>query len=297
MTMLQPTVVPNEFDLQVPSGRIHAERFGPEDAPLALCIPGLSANLKSFDFLGERLASGSLQVVAIDLRGRGRSEVTAPGTYGWVNHARDVFAVADALGARRFSLIGQSMGGSVAMACAWLDATRIERIALLDIAGRPDDSALGPIGAAVSRLGAVYPSVDAYVALVRQIGTIEPWSDYWQRYFEYELQPVEGGVASSTDRAAVLEDGAFGSGAYAFGEHAGVYGLWRSLTMPVLLLRASRELLPGLGRIVPEAERDRFLRDVPGSRSVEVDANHYCINTHEDSARAIAEFLGVPARP
>jgi pimeloyl-ACP methyl ester carboxylesterase len=296
VTMLQPTVVPTEFDLQVPSGRIHAERFGPEDAPLALCIPGLSANLKSFDFLGERLASTSLQVVAIDLRGRGRSEVTPPGTYGWVNHARDVFAVADALGAQRVSLIGQSMGGAVAMAAAHLDAARIERIALLDIAGRPDESVLAPIGAAVSRLGAVYPSVDAYVQLVRQIGTIEPWSDYWQRYFEYELQPVEGGVASSTDRAAVLEDGAFGAGTYAFGDGAGVYALWKALTMPVLLLRASRELLPGLGHIVPQADRDRFLRDVPGARSVEVDANHYGINTHEDSARAIAEFLGVRVR-
>jgi pimeloyl-ACP methyl ester carboxylesterase len=296
MTMLQPTVVPNEFDLQVPSGRIHAERFGPEDAPLALCIPGLSANLKSFDFLGERLASDALQVVAIDLRGRGRSEVTPPGTYGWVNHARDVFAVADALGARRFSLIGQSMGGAVAMTAAWLDASRIERIALLDIAGRPDESVLGPIGAAVSRLGAVYPSVDAYVRLVRQIGTIEPWSDYWQRYFEYELQPVEGGVASSTDRAAVLEDGAFGAGAYVYGGDAGVYGGWKALSMPVLLLRATRELLPGLGHVVPEADRDRFLREVPGARSVEVDANHYGINTHEDSARAIAEFLGVALR-
>jgi len=296
MTTLQPTVVPQEFDLQLPSGRVHAERFGPEDAPLAICIPGLSANLKSFDFLGERLACDALQVVAIDLRGRGRSEVTPPGTYGWINHARDVLAVADALGAKRFSLIGQSMGGAVAMTAAWLDASRIERIALLDIAGRPDESVLGPIGAAVARLGAVYPSVEGYVALVRQIGTIEPWSDYWQRYFEYELQPAEGGVASLTDRGAVLEDGAFGAGTYAFGDSAGVYALWKALTMPVLLLRASRELLPGLGHIVPEPERVRFLREVPTARSVEVDANHYGINTHEDSARHIAEFLGVRAR-
>lgn len=296
MTMLQPAVVPHEFDLQVPSGRIHAERFGSEDAPLAICIPGLSANLKSFDFLAERIASESLQVVAIDLRGRGRSEVTPSGTYGWVNHARDVLAVAGELGAERVSLIGQSMGGAVAMTCAQLDGSRIERIALLDICGRPDESVLAPIGAAVSRLGAVYPSVEGYVALVRQIGTIEPWSEYWQRYFEYELQPAEGGVASLTDRVAVIEDGAFGAGAYAFGDAAGVYALWKALTMPVLLLRASRELLPGLGHVVPGPERDRFLREVPTARSVEVDANHYAINTHQDSASAIAEFLGVPVR-
>jgi pimeloyl-ACP methyl ester carboxylesterase len=291
MTLMQPSVIPHEFDLQIPSGRIHAQRFGPEDAPLAICVPGLSANLKGFDFLCERLASESLQLVAIDLRGRGRSEVTPPGTYGWVNHARDVFAIADSLGVGRFSLIGQSMGGAVAMVCASQDASRIERIALLDICGAPDDSALGPIGAAVGRLGAVYPSLDQFVQLVRQIGTVEPWSDYWQRYFEYELQPVDGGVASSTDRQAVMEDAAFGAGAFAFGSDAGVYALWRSLTMPVLLLRASRELLPGMGYVVPESERDRFVAEVPTARSVDVDANHYGINTHDASAAALAGFF------
>ena len=293
MTLMQPSVIPHELDLQLPSGRIHAQRFGPEGAPLAICVPGLSANLKSFDFLGERLAGEALQLLAIDLRGRGRSEVTPPGTYGWLNHARDLFGVADSVGAERFTLIGQSMGGGVAMAAAWLDASRIERMALIDVCGAPDASVLGPIGAAVARLGAVYPSVDGYVQLVRQIGTIAPWSDYWQRYFEYELQPVDGGVASLTDRLAVLEDGAFGAGTFAFGGDAGVYALWRSLQMPVLLLRASRELLPGMGYVVPAQERDRFLREVPTARNVEVDANHYGINTHEASAAALAEFLGL----
>jgi|GEM_PF-6678226 len=48
--------------------------------------------------LAERLAGDTLQLVAIDLRGRGRSEVTGPGSYGWRNHARDVLGVADAVG-------------------------------------------------------------------------------------------------------------------------------------------------------------------------------------------------------
>ena len=81
-----------EFDLRLPSGRFHAKRFGSPDAPLALCLPGLSANLASFDFICERIAGDQLQAVALDLRGRGNSEVTAAGTYGWDNHARDAFA-------------------------------------------------------------------------------------------------------------------------------------------------------------------------------------------------------------
>ena len=43
---------------------------------------------------------GTLQLVAVDLRGRGRSEVTGAGTYGWRSHARDVLGVANAVGGR-----------------------------------------------------------------------------------------------------------------------------------------------------------------------------------------------------
>ena len=285
---------PQELDLQLASGRFHAERFGSPDAPLALCLPGLSANLRSFDFLCERLAGDELQLVSVDLRGRGRSEVTPPGTYGWVNHARDVLAIADALGAPRFSILGQSMGGAVAMTCAFLDATRVERIVLLDICGRPDDSSVVPIAAAVSRLGAVYPSVEAYLELVRQLGTIEPWSEYWERYFRYELVEVEaGGVTARSDRQAVLEDAAFGAGTFAFGEDAGVYSLWKHLSMPVLLVRAARELLSGFGHIVPAADRDRLLAAVTKATAVDVDANHYTVNTDPATAAAIARFFGL----
>src|SRR5579859_5702296 len=111
-----------EFDLQLASGRLHAQRFGSPSAALVVCLPCLTANMKSFDFLGERLGSDAVQVVALDLRGRGKSDVTPPGSYGWQSHARDAFAVADALGVERFSLIGHSMGGAVAMAAARLDA-------------------------------------------------------------------------------------------------------------------------------------------------------------------------------
>jgi pimeloyl-ACP methyl ester carboxylesterase len=294
MTLLEKTsTTAEEFDLQLPSGRIHAKRLGSPEAPLAICLPGLSANLVGFDFLAERLAGDQIQVVAVDLRGRGRSEVTPPGTYGWVNHARDVFTIADALGAPRFSLLGQSMGGAVAMTCAWLDASRLERMVLIDVCGAPDESVLAPIAAAVNRLGAVYPSVDAYIGMVRQIGTVEPWSEYWERYFHYELRETDGGVAARSDRQAVLEDGAFGAGAYAFGDRSGVYALWSRLSMPVLLLRASRELLPGFGFVVPPSCRDRFVREVAGAEVLEVDANHYGINTHPESAAAIARFLGI----
>jgi pimeloyl-ACP methyl ester carboxylesterase len=275
-----------EFDLQLPSGRIHAQRFGAPDAPLALCVPGLSANMKEFDFIGERIAGDRLQVVALDLRGRGQSDVTPAGTYGWPNHAQDVFAAADALETGSFSLIGHSMGGLVAMAAADQNAERLERVVLIDIAGLPDESSLGPIAMSVNRLGTVYPTIEFYIEAVRKLGLIEPWSEYWERYFRYELEPVEGGVRARSNKDAVLEDGAYGSAHEA-------YPYWTKLTMPVLLVYARREIMPGLGHIVRAADRERFPSAVPGSIVADVDANHYTVVTVDETVAAIRGFFGL----
>jgi pimeloyl-ACP methyl ester carboxylesterase len=280
-----------EFDLDLPSGRLHAQRHGPPDAPLILGVPGLSANLRSFDFLGERLATAGIQLVAIDLRGRGRSDVTEAGSYGWVKHAEDLFAIADQLGASRFSLIGHSMGGAVVMAAAQQDASRLDRVVLVDFCGIPDPATAGPIGASAARLGAVFPSEQAYLDRFRSTGVIDPWSEYWERYFRYELVPADGGVTATTSRAAVMEDVIFGAGACAFGDSAGVYGLWASLTMPVLLLRAGREMIPGTGFIVSTRDRARFPEMVRTATAIDIDANHYTIATNEDAALAIARFF------
>lgn len=271
---------------------MHARRHGSPGSPLVIAVPGLSANLMSFEFLAEHLDPATVQLVALDLRGRGLSEVTEPGSYGWVKHAADIFEIADQLNADSFSLIGHSMGAAVAMAAAAQDATRVDRMVLVDLCGIPDASTAIPIGASVARLGAMYPSVDAYIDVVRATGLIEPWSVYWDRYFRYELQQVDGGFASRTSRAAVMEDVMFGTGATAFGDRAGIYGLWQTLTMPVLLLRATREMFPGTGFILSPRDRDRFTEMVPGAVAIDVDASHYTIATSRAAAAAIAEFLG-----
>ncbi len=275
-----------ELDLDLPSGRLHGQRFGSPDAPLVLCPPGLSANMKEYDFVGERIAGERLQVVALDLRGRGMSDVTAPGTYGWPSHARDLFDAADALGAYRFSVIGHSMGGLVAMAAAELQPERLERVALVDIAGLPDESSLGPIAMSVNRLGTVYPSTDFYIDAVRKLGLIEPWSEYWDRYFRYELEEVAGGVRARSNKDAVLEDSAYGATHEA-------YPYWAKLTMPVLLIYAKREIMPGLGHIIRAADRERFASEVPTATVVDVDANHYTVITVGETVDALRSFFGL----
>ena len=53
---------------------------------------------------------------------------------------------------------------------------------------------LGPAIASVSRLGTVYPSAQAAIALIKQFGIIPGWDEYWDRYFGYELRDINGGA-------------------------------------------------------------------------------------------------------
>ena len=148
--MTQQAVGYEDADIPLASGRLRVRRWGAAEAPAVVCVPGLSANLCGFDRLAERLAGETLQLVAIDLRGRGRSEVTGAGTYGWRNHARDVLGVADAVGAPSFAVIGQSSGAAIAMTCAQLEPSRVGRLVLVDLAGSPEERAGVPVVASVS---------------------------------------------------------------------------------------------------------------------------------------------------
>jgi pimeloyl-ACP methyl ester carboxylesterase len=276
---------PQATELRLPGGRLHAEVRGAPTGRLVLCLPGLTANLRGFDVAGPRLAGAGFRVAALDLRGRGRSDVSPPGTYGWAAHAADVEAAASALGAERFSVVGWSMGAFVAMQVAARAPERLERVVLLDACGRPPDDVLPLIRLAVDRLGVRYPSRKDYLARMRMLPTIERWSDFWERYFSYELVHTEGGVRAGTNREAVLED-------LAYGEAHDPRDLWASLTMPVLLIRAARPLVPGGPSLVTAHDAAEFSRWLKTAEALDIDENHYGIAASRETADAAARFLG-----
>ena len=280
--MPHPPVAPVELDFELSSGRFRAHSFGPASGRLTLGVHGLSANSRSFDFLGEELANEGRRVVALDLRGRGFSAVTGVGTYGWRNHARDILEAATHLGAERFDYVGHSMGAFIGMEVARMAPERVENLVLIDAAGVPEAAALVPIAAAIKRLGAVHADAETYLAKVKGLDTISPWSPVWDTHYRYDLVAVPGGVRSRTDHAAVLEDMAYGAT-----QHTRAF--WPKLSMRTLLVRAGRPL--GQGFIVSAADRAEFLRTAPHGEAVDIDANHYTVMTHPRTAEAIRSFL------
>lgn len=276
------SAVAHELDLDLPGGRLHAQRFGAEGDDLVLCAHGLSANMHGFDFLAARLAGPGRQVVALDLRGRGRSETTPPGTYGLPAHARDVLDAASTLGAQRFALLGWSMGALIGLHVAAQAPERLEALVLLDHAGREDEAAVAAVRKGLDRLDAVVPDERTYLDAIRAVGAAVPWDEHWERFYRYELGPVQGGLSPVTSKAAALED------LDARGSHD-VGQLWAGVTMPVLLVRATEPL--GGGLIVPADQRDAFAAAVPHAQVIDVDRNHYGVMTDDRVAEAVAALL------
>jgi pimeloyl-ACP methyl ester carboxylesterase len=276
---------PEPVDFYLPSGRLHAELRGPREGRLVLCLPGLSANLRGFDVIADRLAAGGCRVAALDLRGRGRSTVSPPGTYGWPAHARDVAIVLDTLGRQRAAAVGWSMGAYVTLQLAAEVPGRLERVVLIDACSPPSEDFLALIRLAVDRLGTTFPSVDDFLSRMRALPTIEQWGPFWERYFEYDLiQEGGGGVRARTSREAVAED-------LAYIEAHDSRPLWSALTMPALLLRASRPLIPNGPFLVRPPDVAELRRRVPGVEVIEIDANHYGIAAAPATAEAVARFL------
>jgi pimeloyl-ACP methyl ester carboxylesterase len=274
------------FFLDISSGRIRVERFGSPSEPAVICVHGISSNARIFNPIRDTLAAQGRQVIALDLRGRGLSEKSETGTYGWLRHAHDVFEVADRLKLREFDLVGHSMGAFVGMnAVAIDDAKRIGKLVLIDGLGLPSATAAAALARNATRLTWVYRNADDYVQAVRSLGLASPWTDDWERHYRYEVEPIErGGVRARTKLGAVLEDAAYAA------THS-PSALWGSLSIPVLLLRALRAIGGPQGFVVTKHDLSAFLRSKPAAIAQEIDANHFGIVMHDDSLSAIRKFL------
>jgi pimeloyl-ACP methyl ester carboxylesterase len=250
-------------------------------------VHGLSANCRSFDRLVPALAAAGHHIVTMDLRGRGHSEITPPGTYGWDSHVRDLLEIGDFFCGDTFDLIGHSMGGFIGMTLATQYRQRCRRLVLIDALGVPESRAMLPIAKSVSRLGRSYPSAAAALSYVRDSGTIAPWNEFWDNYIEWELEPVgDSSVRIRTDVGAVSEDSTDAA------KHD-LYGLWPRLRCPVLLVRANTPLAPGGGLVVSAHDSERFAAEAPNATVVDVDADHYTVLLDPTAIETIQRFTRV----
>lgn len=82
------------------------------DGPDLVIVPGITTTATGCDFLAAELAP-RFNVVAVDLRGRGRSDLASAGGYGLDDYAGDLSATINQLGLSRPAIIGHSLGARI----------------------------------------------------------------------------------------------------------------------------------------------------------------------------------------
>ncbi len=281
------------FDVQRPGGSLRVGRWG-SGPTYVLAAHGVTANHVSFQALADRLPD-DVTLVAPDLRGRGGSNGIA-GPYGMPEHADDLVAVLDHLGAASATVLGHSMGGFVAVVAAHRHPERVDAVLLVD-GGLPLE--LGPlaqlpiaelvdriIGPSLQRLRMTFSSEEEYLDFWRPHPALGPyWNDYVESYLRYDLVGSEPELRSGVREEAVLADSESEL-------RAGVVEqAVRGLRQPAVFLRAPRGLTDA-DALYSEQTVAGWQREVPALAVRTVpDVNHFTITLSEHGAKAIAEAL------
>jgi pimeloyl-ACP methyl ester carboxylesterase len=123
-------------ELSIPRGdlALAARAWGDPSQPPMLALHGWLDNAGSFDRLAPLLAD-THYVVALDLKGHGRSSHPASGWYHYVDYFDDLRAVLDHFGWERVTLLGHSLGGTLASLFAALYSERVETLLLIEALG------------------------------------------------------------------------------------------------------------------------------------------------------------------
>lgn len=122
--------------------KIHYTDTGPRDRSVIVLVHGYSASLHTWNDWREAL-DDDYRVITIDLPGHGLSRAEGGERATIERFAEVVSVVTDSLGAERFTLAGNSMGGNTAWMFALTYPERLEGLILVDASGWPETAEEG----------------------------------------------------------------------------------------------------------------------------------------------------------
>lgn len=255
--------------------RQHYLRYGGNDGERVgrdpvIVVPGITSPAITWGFVGETFGR-TFDTYVLDVRGRGLSSASDALDYSLDAQAADLIAFAAALGLKRYSVVGHSMGGRIGIRAA---AARPEGLARL-VAVDPPVSGPGR---------RAYPSklpwyVDS-MALARQGMDAQAMREFCPTWTEAQLQ-LRAEWLHTCDERAIRESF---DGFHTDDIHVNL----SSLAIPVLLITAER------GDVVHDADVEEVQGLVPHVEHVRVpDAGHMIPWDNEPGFyRAFGSFLG-----
>lgn len=261
---------------------------GPARLPV-IAIHGLTRNSADFGAIAPLIAQSGRRVLAIDVRGRGKSDRAAdPMTYQPLSYAHDVLALLEQAGVARAVFLGTSMGGLITMALAAFRPKVIAAAILNDIGPEVAKAGLARIaaysGQPVDTPG--WGEAAAYVKAINEVAfphyTDADWDAFARRTFKIG---TEGSPVLDYDPDIAVPIRAAGAKALV----PNLWPMFRRLTRgrPVLLVRGQTSDL------LSEAIAAKMRKRAPKMDYVEVPGVGHAPMLDEPAAKAaIFPFLG-----
>ncbi len=119
--------------LEVAGMRVRLRDTGPRDAPVLVMLHGFGSSLETWDDWADQL-SADHRVIQFDLPGFGLTGADPTGEYTDARAIAVLLGLLDRLGVRRWTLLGNSMGGRIPWAFAAAHPDRVSKLVL----GSPD---------------------------------------------------------------------------------------------------------------------------------------------------------------
>jgi pimeloyl-ACP methyl ester carboxylesterase len=270
---------------------LFARDYGGTDGPAKLpviAIHGLTRNSADFDAIAPLIARGGRRVLALDVRGRGRSDrATDPMTYQPPVYAKDVLALLEQAGIERAVFMGTSMGGLITMAIAAMKTRVVAAAILNDIGPQVSPGGLARI-AAYSGQPVETPTWAAAADYARRINAVAfphyseaDWDAFARRTFR---EGTEGSPVLDYDPDIAVPIRAAGAKALA----PNLWPYFRRLARkrPTLLIRGATSDLLGadIAARMRKAAPDMRYAEVPG-------VGHAPMLDEAEAKAAIFDFL------
>ncbi|HVN41220.1 MAG TPA: alpha/beta hydrolase [Steroidobacteraceae bacterium] len=257
----------------------------PVNAPVVLCLPGLTRNSRDFDALARHLAD-RYRVVCPDLRGRGYSGRDPDWrNYQPATYLADLVVVLHALGLQRVAVVGTSLGGLLAMLMAASAPERISGIVLNDIGPEIDPAGAERIRGYAGRLAPVRNWHEAVAQQREVFGAAWPGlsEERWAELARYAYREDAGGVPVLDVDPGVGE----ALRAAASAPPASLWPVYAALRdVPVLAIRGE------LSDILSMATFDRMQREKPDLERLTVSGRgHVPLLDEPECLDAIDAFL------
>src|SRR5215475_6716870 len=276
---------PQSKFLTVNGLRVHYLDWDHPSAPPVVCVHGYTSSAQAFN-PPARHFQGRVHTIAPDVRGHGESAWSPTAAYQYPDQISDLVGFVDQLGLDRFTLIGASMGGIIALAYAGAHPERLVRLVINDI-GPDAETGSQRITQLVGDRPEVFATLEDAMAYRRSVSPIvagRSAEDQRELALGVLRQQADGRLSWKLDPAYIQQRVQHGAP-----RRPALWPVLQRLSCPTLVVWGRES------DVLSEAQARRMVEVLPQGELVAVPGvGHAPILVEPVALAALERFLGAP---